>query len=98
MVLALVVLLPSVVKLSHVFTHHTHHVCDEDNSLITHFHEADFDCNFYKFKLTKQYYFNSEPLQFVSIESNFKITNSQYEFVSNFQKLQTVLRGPPQMI
>lgn len=98
LVLALVVMLPSVVKLSHAFTHHSHIVCEDDNTLNTHFHKTDFDCDFYKFKLTTQYYFLYNIVLPLSLEENFKITNSQYQFVSDFQKLQVALRGPPQMI
>ncbi|MBF8149599.1 hypothetical protein ITJ86_06795 [Winogradskyella sp. F6397] len=98
MLLVLAVLFPSAVKLNHAFSHHTHNVCDDDGSLTTHFHEADIDCDFYKFKLTTQFYFKNKLDTLVSEEENFKITNSQYEFVSDFQKLQTVLRGPPQLI
>lgn len=98
LVLALAVLFPSVVKLSHAFTHHSHYVCEDDNSLDTHFHETDIDCDFYKFKLTTQFYFQNEVVALTSIEKNFKISDSQYEFVSDYQKLQMALRGPPQMI
>ena len=91
--LVLVVLFPSVVKLTHAFNHHNHEVCNE--KFDTHFHQSDLECDFYKFKLTTQYFFNSKAIQFVSIECNFKITDSQYAFVSDFQKLQTTLRGPP---
>ena len=96
--LVLAVLLPSAVKLSHVFTHHTHEVCENDQSLDTHFHESNIDCDFYKFKLTTQFYLQNKLVTLTSPEENFKITDSQYEFVSDYQKLQTALRGPPQMI
>ena len=98
--LVLVVMLPTAVKLSHTFEHqnHTHQVCEEDNSSKTHFHQTDIDCDFHKFKLTKQYFFQNEVIYLTSIKNNFKIIESQYEFVSDFQKLQTALRGPPQMI
>jgi hypothetical protein len=95
-VLVLAVLLPSVVKLTHVFNHHKHEVCNE--KFDTHFHQSDLECDFYKFKLTTQYYFKNNLIQMVSIETNFKITDSQYEFASNYQKLQTALRGPPRLI
>lgn len=96
--LALSVLFPTAVKLSHVFNHHEHEVCENDNNLNTHLHKLDLDCDFYKFKLTSQFYFKLKLEDFKVFEDNYKITNSQYEFVSNFQKLQTALRGPPQLI
>ena len=96
--LVLAVLLPSVVKLTHAFNHHKHDVCDNDNKHQTHFHASDLDCDFYKFKLTTQYYSKLEPIQLVLIKNNFKITNAQYAYISDYQKLQTALRGPPQLI
>ena len=98
LVLVMVVLFPSVVKLNHAFTHHSHHVCEDDNSVTTHFHESDLDCDFYKFKLTTQFYFQNKLVTLASSEENFKIIKSQYDFISDFQKLQTALRGPPQLI
>ncbi|MFC0605752.1 hypothetical protein [Winogradskyella pulchriflava] len=97
-ILVLAVLLPSVVKLTHAFNHHTHEVCNSDSTHQTHFHASDLDCDFYKFKLSTQYYTKLSPITLVSINNNFKITASQYEFVSDFQKLQIALRGPPQLI
>ncbi len=96
--LVLAVLFPSVIKLTHTFTHHQHEVCDSDNKHQAHFHESDLDCDFYKFKLTSQYYVQLKPIHLVPINNNFKITSSQYELVSDYQKLQTALRGPPQLI
>jgi len=97
-VLVIAVLLPSAVKLNHIFTHHEHEVCDEKDALQTHFHELDVECDFYKFKLTTQYYFQNELTTTIDAIDNFKISVSQYEFVSNYQKRHTALRGPPQMI
>ena len=96
--LVLAVLLPSVTKLTHAFTHNKHDVCDTDNKHKTHFHESDLNCDFYKFKLTTQYYLSLNSIQLLLVKNNFKITVSQYEFVSDFQRLQIALRGPPQFI
>ena len=89
---------PSVIKLSHSFVHHTHQVCDDDTSSKTHFHQSDLDCDICKYKLTTQYYFQNKLETLTSSEENFKISESQYDFVSDYQKLQTALRGPPQLI
>ena len=98
LVLVVVIMFPSLVKLSHSFSYHTHQVCDNDTSSNTHFHQADIDCEFCKFKLTTQYYFQNKLVILAPSEENFKIIKSQYDFVSDFQKLQTALRGPPQLI
>ncbi len=91
----LAVLLPSAVKFNHVFTHHSHNVCDEDDSTNTHFHETDFDCDFYKFKLSNNLY-----LVFNNFELDVKKTNAQqlssyYNFSTNYKPLNRFLRGPP---
>ena len=98
LVLVMAVLFPSVVKLNHAFSHHTHIVCHNDDSGETHFHQTDMDCEFYKFKLTTQFHFQNNLDLFIPSEDNYKISASQYEFVSKFQKLQTTLRGPPALI
>ena len=49
-------------------------------------------------KLAQQFYYKQKIVELFSTEDNFKITESQYEFISKFQKLQTSLRGPPQLI
>lgn len=93
----LAVLLPSAVKFNHTFTHHSHKVCDDDDSKYTHFHESDFDCDFYKFKLT-----NNLFLVFNNYEINVKTTaskqlSSYYISLHNYQQLTRFVRGPPQV-
>lgn len=97
-VLILAVLIPSVVKLTHAFNHHHHMVCVDDLNHSTHFHQLDLDCDFYKFKLSNQFYFESNHKTLQDNEDNFKIIASQYQFVSDYQKLQTALRGPPKTV
>ena len=93
--IALVLLVPTVVKFNHIFVNHKHDICQGEKS--THLHELNTDCDFYKFKLTTPYTFTclnfslfvpkAAPLQIVS----------QYQFISEYQHLQTSLRGPPQI-
>ncbi|WP_299109610.1 hypothetical protein [uncultured Winogradskyella sp.] len=96
-VLVLAVLLPSAVKFNHIFTHHSHKVCDNDDSTDTHFHVSDFDCDFYKFKLT-----NNLFLVFNNYEISPKNTapqqlSSYYISLNNYQQLLRFVRGPPQV-
>lgn len=96
LIIAVVFLVPSAIKFSHVFTHHTHEVCKGE--LTSHIHKVDIDCDFYKFQLNKNFTYllfnvdlfleNNEPQQIVS----------QYHFLSKYQRLQTSLRGPPALI
>lgn len=95
LVLVLAFLLPSAVKLSHVFEHHHHEVCNGE--VTTHLHTSDVVCDFYKFKLSTQFTIPTHDFEFASIEDNHQIKTSQYSFLSEFQRLQFSLRGPPQI-
>ena len=92
---ALTVLFPSFVKLSHAFTHHSHKVCDEDAKHDTHFHESDLDCDFYKFKLTNSQFLNIYEYQ---EDLNNDISELQSFYYSSYHtqnRTYSFLRGPP---
>jgi len=95
-ILIATLLTPSFVKLSHAFLNHEHNVCLDYQK--THFHEFDLDCEFYKFKLSKQFSHELVDYALVLAPANFQIATSQYHFVSEYQYLQTSLRGPPALI
>ncbi len=95
--LVLAVMLPSVVKLSHVFTHHSHQVCDADGELKTHFHESDLDCDFYKFKLTNTQFLIHCNYDLVVNPITTKTFSSHYISFNNYQHLTRFVRGPPQI-
>lgn len=94
--LALVILLPSALKVSHAFNHYKHEVCFGEKT--THLHKIDLDCKFYDFKITKNCILNefnfsaSEPTT-----TPLKIV-SQYIFLSSYQNLHFSLRGPPSIV
>ncbi len=94
--LACLLLVPASAKFAHIFSDHKHDICKGEIS--THLHEINIDCDLYKFKLNTNY-----TITFCNVELYFpkeislKI-NSQYHFLSKFQKLQTSLRGPPVLI
>jgi len=96
--LALSVLFPSAIKLSHAFNHHEHEVCDIDNEQKTHFHELDLDCDFYKFKLSKNQFFvfseTEEKPELPYLKENLEY----YISFHNHQQLLRFLRGPPQLV
>ncbi|WP_241148012.1 hypothetical protein [Lacinutrix jangbogonensis] len=96
MLLLVAIVLPSVIKFVHVFEDHKHEVCT--NTSDTHFHEVEIDCEFYKFKLNTAFSFILRPSKIIFHELNYKITTSQYQFVSDFQRLPFSLRGPPHLI
>lgn len=89
-------LVPTALKFAHIFTHHKHDICLGEKS--THLHELNIDCDFYKFKLSNNFtlaFFNFNL--FTPKEKPLKIV-SQYQFLSDYQRLQTALRGPPHLI
>ena len=96
--LALVVslLIPSIVRFSHIFSHHEHKVCVGETS--THIHEVDLDCEFHKFQLNKNFAFTDSYLELFSEEEYPLQIVSQYNFLSKYQRLHFSLRGPPALI
>lgn len=94
--LVISIVIPSVVKFSHVFTHHEHKVCLGEKS--THIHEVDLDCDFHKFKLNNSYY---PPLDYQSLFCEtpyYKLSFLTYKFLNNHQPLSFSLRGPPILV
>lgn len=96
LVLAMVLLVPTALKFSHIFTHHKHDICLGEKK--THLHEINTDCDFYKFKLTHAYTFTFFNFQLFSVVENHLAIVSQYQFLSEFQQLHTTLRGPPALV
>lgn len=95
--LALILLVPTVVKFNHIFAHHKHDICLGEKTT-AHLHEQNTDCDFYKFKLTHVY--THTFLEFNLFESKEPTLSSvsQYHFISKYQRLQIALRGPPALI
>ncbi len=89
-------LVPSAVKFAHIFTHHTHEVCKGYET--THIHKVDFDCDFYKFKLNKNFTYSLFNVDLFLEKGETQQIQSQYHFLSEYQRLQTSLRGPPVLI
>ncbi len=96
--LVLTVLLPSVLKLTHAFTHHKHEVCDTDNKHETHFHESDLNCDFYKFKLTKTQFFENYQYEIKKQTEYFKPSSKYYTSLHNNWQITRFLRGPPVLV
>ncbi|MEM5566227.1 hypothetical protein WNY78_13990 [Psychroserpens sp. AS72] len=93
LILIVALALPTVVKFTHAFSHHNHDVCTDYSQ--THLHNLDADCSFYNFKITNHYTFSIENYElYIPIKIK-QITASQYQFLSDYQRLQFSLRGPP---
>lgn len=86
-------LLPSAIKVGHVFENHKHEVCIDNST--THLHTLDLDCEFYKFKIGNQTYPILENHEFYILEPTQQLTVNSYNFLSQFQRLHFSLRGPP---
>ena len=93
--LVLTLLTPSAVKFIHFFNHHKHDICKGENQ--THLHASDFDCSYHKFKLTVPFTIPAFTVELFIPEHGHKTIVSQYFFLSEFQRLQISLRGPPQI-
>ncbi|PNQ73133.1 hypothetical protein C1T31_09095 [Hanstruepera neustonica] len=93
LLLVVSLLVPSAVKFAHAFENHKHEVCTNKSSV--HIHTLDLDCEFYKFKIANQFVHKFKNVDFINIEDNHGITESQYQFISEYQRLQFSLRGPP---
>lgn len=87
--------LPTIVKFSHVFSHHEHEVCLGENQ--SHFHEIDMDCAFFKFKLSSSYYFVIETFSINEKVIFNKVKTKYHTYLKSHQQLSTYLRGPPSL-
>ena len=96
-ILVVSLLVPSAVKLEHVFENHKHEVCL--NKSTTHLHAIDLDCEFYKFNV-------SNPLLIPNIDYGIPNlaffytheTSRLYNFKYNHQHLYFSLRAPPSLV
>lgn len=95
-VLVISLITPTLVKFAHVFEDHKHEVCISKQQ--AHLHTLDIDCEFYKFKVNKSFTFNVVNYNLQSVVNNHKISSSQYQFISEYQRLSFALRGPPQLV
>lgn len=96
LILVLALLTPSVVKAMHIFNDHHHEICYGENQ--KHLHKSDLDCEFYKFKISNPYVFTNLTYSILTLDNHQKKQTSQYQFISDYQKLQFSLRGPPQLV
>ncbi len=86
-------LMPSALSFSHIFSGHGHELCD--NYADEHFHATSIDCELHSF--------NNNPAliaSFINFETfDEKHVKKQffdfYQFLSDYQRLPFELRGPP---
>lgn len=92
-VLIMAILLPIGVKLAHHFNHHEHEVCDGYSE--THFHSIDLDCEFYKFKLSKELHINLDNFAISENVANSYFIQTLRVLPYTHQHLSFSLRAPP---
>lgn len=96
-VLSAALLAPSFVKLAHDFDDHRHDVCKTPQST-SHYHELNWECEFYKFKLSEQYSFSVLNFDLVQYTFEIEYLHSQYQLDYSSNHFSNKLRGPPCLI
>jgi len=96
LLLAVTLLVPSVVKLAHIFEHHKHEVCKGGDN--THIHKVELDCEFSKFNINTHYLFYSSYTALIKLILHNKIQPLTYKFLNNHRPLSFSLRGPPVLV
>lgn len=97
LLLAMAILSPNAVKLTHAFSHHTHEVC-VDGLSDTHLHSLDLDCEFYKFKLQKDITFIASSYSEAEVSTSTRLSGTLYVFSYTHQHLSFSLRAPPVLV
>lgn len=93
LLIVMAIIAPTIVKFAHGLENHEHEICYGEST--SHLHEIDMDCEFYKFKLNTSYFQISKPIESLDFNTTNEALKSQYHFISDYQQLQTALRGPP---
>ncbi|WP_158979244.1 hypothetical protein [Cellulophaga sp. L1A9] len=85
--------IPDIAKISHDILEHKEETCHEKTKV--HFHETEFDCDFHKYHITT--YFTPELYSCTFLEPvlHALLSENFYFLLSEFQQLQSTLRGPP---
>ncbi len=95
-ILTMVLLVPSVVKFSHVLEDHKHEICKGEYQ--SHLHEVDLDCEFFKFKLNNTVFFEIANFECFQVEHNQEFSPEHYIFLKGHQQRTAYLRGPPALV
>ncbi|MBT8266584.1 MAG: hypothetical protein KJO41_10785 [Bacteroidia bacterium] len=92
-VLSMALLMPYAIKIAHAFESHQHEVCTTPQS--SHYHQLDWDCEFYKFKLNTQYYSSITPIEITKVVKPCDIVSTIYHFERQAHHFRKSQRGPP---
>ncbi|QYA26577.1 hypothetical protein G3I01_14050 [Gramella sp. MT6] len=91
---AVLILLPGIISFSHIFSEHSHKLCD--NYAEHHYHSKSLDCDLHKFSKKSVYHFTATEYLLVSEITEVKEIFDYYSFLNEFEPLHFDLRGPPQ--
>ncbi|MDX1542478.1 MAG: hypothetical protein R3214_00920 [Christiangramia sp.] len=90
---AILILLPSAVSFSHVFTEHSHRICDNYSEY--HYHKESIDCDLHKFHKNPALQIDLPEFSLVSEILEERSIFEYYKFLNDFEPLSFDLRGPP---
>ena len=93
LIMVLAFLLPSAVKMMHVFERHQHEICYGESD--AHLHTVDVDCEFYKFKINSPFTIPENVAALILYPEVSILTTKEYNFLSEFQSFHFTRRGPP---
>ena len=83
---------PYFVKVSHALNEHEEFHCISKE---LHVHAVEFDCDFEHYQLSSLYYPEFDYPQFIQLTPITEAIINNYYFLSKYQQLHFVLRGPP---
>jgi len=92
-VLAVCILAPTLDKLSHYFSDHSHELCE--NASVTHFHQVEFDCDFYKYKISHPLVIGGFSIDLIKYEKTFQEPINLNSLIITRDLIYFSLRGPP---
>ncbi|MDR5590124.1 hypothetical protein [Christiangramia sp. SM2212] len=90
---AVLILLPSAVSFSHIYTDHDHKLCD--NYAEHHYHSKSIDCDLNKFHKNPAISFQLPEFVLVIEENTQDGIFDYYKFLNEYEPLYFDLRGPP---
>ena len=91
--LALAILFPSAISLTHIYFHKSQEVCFDAGQ--PHYHKKNLDCKLCDLRYSSHFTYNLyNPQIFKPDFLNNRFFN-YYQFLSEYQKLPFGLRGPP---
>lgn len=93
LIVVLTLLLPSAVKVMHVFENHKHEICHGEST--THIHTLDIDCEFYNFNLNTPFTLPENTVILPVFQEVEVLITTNYYFLSKYQQLHFLRRGPP---